>query len=114
MQNYDYCLCVSGNLGYIVLQKLCDKSIKIVCVLTDSQSDGIVEYCKRQSLKCFKGNPRGLKASNWLDNQLIRFDYLLSINYLFILEEDILNRVHVAVNFHGSLLPKYRGRTPHV
>lgn len=83
-------------------------------MLTDSHSDGIVGYCEQQSLKCFKGNPRCLKASNWLDDQLIRFDYLLSINYLFILEEDILERAHVAVNFHGSLLPKYRGRTPHV
>ena len=89
-------------------------NINIVSVLTDSHSDGIVGYCEQQSLKCFKGNPRCLKASNWLDDQLIRFDYLLSINYLFILEEDILERAHVAVNFHGSLLPKYRGRTPHV
>lgn len=114
MQNDKYCICVSGDLGFIVLQKLCRKRINIECVLTDSHSDSIVEYCAENNLKCFKGNPRGLKASNWLDEQQIAFDYLLSINYLFILEKDILDRANVAVNFHGSLLPKYRGRTPHV
>lgn len=114
MQNYNYCLCVSGNLGYIVLQQLCVKGIKIVSVLTDSHSKGIIEYCEQQSLKYFNGNPRDLKASKWMDNQQITFDYLLSVNYLFIIEKDILNRAKMAINFHGSLLPKYRGRTPHV
>lgn len=113
MQN-NYFLCVSGNLGYIVLQKLYDERLPIVGVLTDSHSNGIIEYCERKCIRCFNGNPRGLKALSWLDEQKINFDYLLSINYLFILEEDILKRAKVAVNFHGSLLPKYRGRTPHV
>ncbi len=44
----------------------------------------------------------------------IHFDFILSVNYLFILEEDFLNRAKFGINFHGSLLPKYRGRTPHV
>lgn len=110
----NYCLCVSGNLGHIILQKLYDERLPIVSVLTDSHSNGIIEYCERKCIRCFKGNPRGLKAINWLDEQKINFDYLLSVNYLFILEEDILERAKVAVNFHGSLLPKYRGRTPHV
>ena len=38
-----------------------------------------------------------------------------SIIYLYIIEADLLNLINgYAVNFHGSLLPKYRGRTPHV
>ena len=50
-----------------------------------------------------------------MDEANISFDNIISVNYLFILEPDILDRVkNVAVNFHGSLLPKYRGRTPHV
>lgn len=113
MQN-DYCLCVSGNLGHIVLQKLYNEGLPIVSVLTDFCSNDIIEFCGSNDIKCFRGNPRRAKASSWLDEQSISFDYLLSINYLFILEEDILNRTRVAVNFHGSLLPKYRGRTPHV
>lgn len=114
MQYYTYCLCVSGNLGYIVLQKLHNEGFKVVCVLTDSHSYDIIEYCFANNLKCFKGNPRRSKAFFWIEKHQITFDYLLSINYLFILEEDVLYRANVAVNFHGSLLPKYRGRTPHI
>ncbi|MBR1792042.1 MAG: hypothetical protein IJ764_00170 [Bacteroidales bacterium] len=50
-----------------------------------------------------------------MEERKIQFENLLSINYLFILESDVLNKsTEYAVNFHGSLLPKYRGRTPHV
>lgn len=114
MQNYTYCICVSGNLGYIVLKDLLNKGIIINGVLTDSRSDEIIEFCIKNSLNCYIGNPRRLKASLWLEENNIVFDYLLSINYLFIIEEDILNKAKLAINFHGSLLPKYRGRTPHV
>ncbi len=111
----NYCICVSGALGLTVLQRLTVSSITIKCVLTDRHSDEIVAYCEQQHLPVFAGNPRNGKAAEWLDGQKIEFENLLSINYLFILEPDILNRVTgYAVNFHGSLLPKYRGRTPHV
>lgn len=43
MQNYTYCLCVSGNLGYIVLQRLRDKVINIVSVLAVIESKPIVK-----------------------------------------------------------------------
>lgn len=111
----NYCICVSGALGLTVLQRLVASPITIKCVLTDRHSDGIIEYCDQQQLPVFAGNPRNGKAVCWLDEQKIEFENLLSINYLFILEPDVLNKVTgYAVNFHGSLLPKYRGRTPHV
>lgn len=108
-----YCICVSGGLGYIVLQNL-HREIEIACVLTDSRSDGVIEFCQLHALPYFAGNPRNGKADEWIRRNDIRFDNLLSINYLFILEADILKRATLAINFHGSLLPKYRGRTPHV
>jgi methionyl-tRNA formyltransferase len=43
-----------------------------------------------------------------------KLDILFSINYLFIIEEDVISLAKYPINFHGSLLPKYRGRTPHV
>lgn len=111
----NYCICVSGALGLTVLQRLVASPITIKCVLTDRHSDGIIEYCEQQNIPVFAGNPRNGKAVNWLGEQRIEFENLLSINYLFILEPDVLNKATgYAVNFHGSLLPKYRGRTPHV
>ena len=42
-------------------------------------------------------------------------DVITSINYLFLIEKDIISHPKKLIfNIHGSLLPKYRGRTPHV
>lgn len=109
-----YCLCVSGKLGSIVLNTLAEHKKSISCILTDSRSHEIIDLCDSVKIPCFKGNPRSHKAWEWLNEQKINFDCLLSINYLFILDSDVLGMADVAVNFHGSLLPKYRGRTPHV
>lgn len=110
-----YCVCVSGKLGFIVLNHLLQNKIEIVVVMTDSHSTEIIEECERMQLACFVGNPRQSRANRWLADNQIKFNHLLSINYLFLLEEDVLNNLAgYAINFHGSLLPKYRGRTPHV
>ena len=109
-----YCICVSGDLGLIVLKNLIDENVPIVCVLTDTKSEEIIVVCHEQRINVFAGNPREGKAEEWIKRHDISFDILLSINYLFILETDILRRADIAINFHGSLLPKYRGRTPHV
>lgn len=82
--------------------------------MTDKHSYDIISTCEDKSIRCFTGNPRNGKAYSWIKEHNISFDILLSINYLFILEPDILNIPKYAINFHGSLLPRYRGRTPHV
>lgn len=109
-----YCVCVSGNLGLKVLVRLFNDKVPISCVLTDSKSNDIRMFCDVHMLKVYVGNPRDHKAIVWINNNDIKFEYLLSINYLFILENDVLDLCQLAINFHGSLLPKYRGRTPHV
>lgn len=110
-----YCICVSGGLGLTLLHTLIAKKTNIACVLTDKKSTGIIEKANEQQIPVFAGNPRAGKAVAWMNKSNIEFDNILSINYLFILEHDVLSKVtNLAVNFHGSLLPKYRGRTPHV
>ncbi|MDZ7681650.1 MAG: methionyl-tRNA formyltransferase [Fodinibius sp.] len=62
-----------------------------------------------------EGNPRAGRLKKFLDNLDVSVDLILSINYLFLLEQDIIEYPkHYCLNIHGSLLPKYRGRTPHV
>lgn len=110
-----YCICVSGGLGLTLLHTLIAKQVNIACVLTDKKSTEIIERANEQKIPVFAGNPREGKALSWLKDNNIEFDNILSINYLFILEPDVLSKAaNLAVNFHGSLLPKYRGRTPHV
>jgi methionyl-tRNA formyltransferase/RimJ/RimL family protein N-acetyltransferase len=110
-----FTICASGNLGYIVLRHLVNNSIDISLVLTDFKSNSIIEFCENHEIPVFKGNPRQGKFIKWITDNPIQIVHLLSVNYLFILDNEILDKINgYAINFHGSLLPKYRGRTPHV
>ena len=103
---------VGGNLGFIVLKHLF-QSQNIKFVLTDKKSILIIEFCKTNEIEIFIGNPRTQSASIFFLNYKI--EVLISINYLFLIEKDLIELPSkIAFNIHGSLLPKYRGRTPHV
>lgn len=105
-------LLVSGSLGFNLL-KSCFLNNEISFVMTDSKSDSIILFCKEHSINCFIGNPRNGRANSFLKQNSA--DYLFSINYLFIVETDVFQSIKFhCINFHGSLLPKYRGRTPHI
>ena len=105
-------LAISGGLGGDLFRFLLPK-VQIEAVLTDRKSEEIIQLASENKLPLFQGNPRGGKASSLIAERNV--ELLLSINYLFIMEQDLMNWPKSgAVNFHGSLLPKYRGRTPHV
>ncbi|WP_438969476.1 methionyl-tRNA formyltransferase [Nonlabens sp.] len=102
----------SGNLGLKILRELFS-NYEIDFILTDSNSSEIIEFAEKENIFLFKGNPRNGEAFNSVGKRTI--DVLLSINYLFLIEEDLIGLPRkIAINIHGSLLPKYRGRTPHV
>lgn len=105
-------LLVSGNLGQICLSSIYETQ-HVMFVLTDSNSIEIQKFCTNNLIPYFVGNPRNGRGYTFL--QAIEVDIILSINYLFIIENDIISHpLRFAINFHGSKLPKYRGRTPHV
>lgn len=109
----DICLLVSGNLGFQILQHVSSLEDSIKAVFTDSKSEEIIAFCLTNSIPTFIGNPRKSRASLFIKD--LECDVLLSVNYLFLIEEDIIKLPKkYAINIHGSLLPKYRGRTPHV
>ena len=102
----------SGGLGYDTLLSV-KKDYNIVFVLTDSNSTAIIEFCEENSIPFFAGNPRKGRGYTFLKYHSV--DVIASVNYLFLIEEDIINHSKkLTFNIHGSLLPKYRGRTPHV
>ncbi|MGH1338215.1 MAG: methionyl-tRNA formyltransferase [Aureispira sp.] len=108
----DLSLLVSGGLGATILQKLY-LSEHIVAVLTNAKSTVIINFCQEKQIPCFVGNPRKGATKQFLKDK--NCDLLLSVNYLFLVEEDLIRwPKYFAINLHGSLLPKYRGRTPHV
>ncbi|MEP1034518.1 methionyl-tRNA formyltransferase [Ekhidna sp.] len=105
-------LLISGHLGYLLFKQLLNDYL-ITAVFTDKNSQEIIKKCNSLSLPCFVGNPREGRASEFL--KMDRPNVLLSVNYLFLIQYDIIQwPTLVALNVHGSLLPRYRGRTPHV
>ncbi len=105
-------LLASGGLGLDLLKQLADET-SLNFVMTDGKSEEIIQFCQARDLPVFAGNPRGGRAAAFL--QPFRTQVILSVNYLFIVEQDVLGHPEIiAANLHGSLLPKYRGRTPHV
>jgi len=105
-------LFVSGGLGFKVLDHLKESKHSIRCVFTDSNSESIIEKANDNRLPIFIGNPRNDRALRFIDAYEI--DIILSVNYLFLIERLLFSKAKLAINIHGSLLPKYRGRTPHV
>ena len=105
-------LFVSGGLGFKLLNHLKESKHSVQCVFTDSNSKGIIDTTNDNQLPIFTGNPRNERAIKFIDAYEI--DIILSINYLFLIERSLFSKAKLAVNIHGSLLPKYRGRTPHV
>lgn len=102
----------SGNLGFEVLKKM-ERAYQIQCLFTDMKSTEIIAFSEQKKIPCFTGNPRKKRGYKFLKD--FNVDVLVSVNYLFLIEEDIIEYPSkIAFNIHGSLLPKYRGRTPHV
>lgn len=105
-------LLLSGELGLEVLKFI--SSIKNpVFIMTNKTSTGVINYCREANIPKFIGNPRNGAAMHFLRDKHV--EVILSINYLFLIEKEIIEfPSKYCINFHGSLLPKYRGRTPHV
>ena len=102
----------SGGLGFDTLVKI-HKEYQINFILTDKKSIEIIQFSKEQKIPLFIGNPRNGKGYQFIKNIFV--DVITSINYLFLIEKDIISHPKKLIfNIHGSLLPKYRGRTPHV
>lgn len=116
MEKLSVCLLVSGGLGLTLLKHIALKNNCVIhSVFTDKKSDGIIDFCKEKNIAYFAGNPRGGVTAVFRNSLSTRPDVILSVNYLFLIEEDLISYPTLyAVNVHGSLLPKYRGRTPHV
>lgn len=112
MKKLNIGLLLSGDLGFICLKEIASNN-KVDFVLTDKNSTLIYDFCNLNNISVFVGNPRNEKAVTFVKKN--QPDLFLSINYLFIVEPALFSLAKLyAINFHGSLLPKYRGRTPHV
>jgi methionyl-tRNA formyltransferase len=103
---------VSGGLGEVVVNYFINK-YDLSFVLTDKGSENIVTICNFHRIPVYVGNPRKPEIEDFLEGKSC--DVMVSVNYLFIIEKKVIKLANkLCFNVHGSLLPKYRGRTPHV
>ena len=102
----------SGNLGAKLLHYVVKSGYKVKAVLTNKHSTAIIDFTKKIKLPIFIGNPNNDTGIDFIKN--FNSEIMLSINYIFLVKTNIFGSFDFPINIHGSLLPKYRGRTPHI
>lgn len=108
-----------GKLGKDCLEILLKNNYEVKYILThrEEKEESVDTYAEKIDISYSYGD---LRKNMNLKNQIIKIlekekiDYLVSINYRYIIPKEIFSKVEFPLNVHGSLLPKYRGRTPHV
>ena len=108
-----------GKLGKDCLDILLRNGYQVEYILThkEEKAESVDTYAKNNNLDYSYGDLRkNIELKNKLEQLLKdnKIDYLISINYRYIIPKNIFNKVDFPINIHGSLLPRYRGRTPHV
>ena len=77
-----------GGLGFNTLLKI-HKVYEIQFILTDKKSVDIIQFSKEKNIPFFAGNPRNGAGYKFIKDVFV--DVIVSINYLFLIEEDIFN-----------------------
>ncbi|MGO5065104.1 formyltransferase family protein [Clostridium sp. LCP25S3_F8] len=108
--------CGYGKLGTNCIKRLIKDGYNISYVFThkEFENDSVDTFAKKNKINYSYEDIRKSKDEFkrvFLDMNL---DYLVSINYRYIIPREIFTVPKYSLNIHGSLLPKYRGRTPHV
>lgn len=105
-----------GALGYECLKVLVEHGFRVSYVLTHSDPEDNNSVEKLAGSLKIPHSLGDLRKDVSLKQSIIELqaDFFVSVNYRYLLEQSILDSVRYPLNIHGSLLPKYRGRTPHV
>lgn len=108
--------CGFGKLGKDCLKRLIDEGYTISFILTHKEldEDSVDTFARVKNIDYSYKDAR--KYFNDIKTKIVEQnpDYLISVNYRYIIPKGIFELPNYAMNIHGSLLPKYRGRTPHV
>ena len=108
--------CGFGKLGTDCIKSLRDKGYNIVYILTHKEysEDSVDSFAIENNIEySYKDTRKDITYYQHLVNEK-QIDFLVSVNYRYIIAKDIFSIPNYSINIHGSLLPKYRGRTPHV
>ena len=107
------------NMGIAGIRALLEHGFTIPMVLSHEDDPGenrwfgsVAEFCRERGIPVF--SPKDVNAPPWPDRiRAASPDLLFSFYYRSMLKREILEIPPLgAMNLHGSLLPKYRGRAP--
>ncbi len=107
------------NVGVACLSVLLEHKIDVALVLTHTDNpaeliwfDSVASLCKAKGLTAI--TPDDANTPEVLDRiRALKPDFLFSFYYRSMLKQPLLDTAaRGALNMHGSLLPKYRGRVP--
>lgn len=106
--------CGFGKLGSSCLKVLIENGYEIGYILThkENEQDSVDTFAFNNKIEYSYLDAR--KHLTQLIEEIDKFDLLISVNYRYVIPKEIYTLADIAINVHGSLLPKYRGRTPHV
>ncbi|MBI3308069.1 MAG: hypothetical protein HYZ79_01690 [Candidatus Melainabacteria bacterium] len=98
-----------------LLDTLVSNNIAIAAIVVPTSKkyapkyEEVVESAKRNNLKIIHASPQDLYE--YIKD--VDYNILLSCGYPFLIPEKVYTRAKYAINFHPTLLPKYRGRYLH-
>lgn len=107
--------CGFGALGKSCLSELLKLGLKVSHVLThkEMKGDSVDTLALEKNIPFYYSDLR--KDAELLDElKSFKTKFLISVNYRFIIPGELINQAQYPLNIHGSLLPKYRGRSPHI
>lgn len=104
-----------GELGHSCLKELVSQGHSILFVFThkDLNTNSVDEFSKANGIGFSYEDLRGSGDKKQAFGPNMNA-FIISVNYRYIIPEVYFSLCKYAFNLHGSLLPKYRGRTPHV
>jgi len=111
-------VCAYHNVGYRCLNELLGLGARVQAVFTHEDSpteeiwfSSVRELAHRHGIPCYVSDVNLPGSIDFLRS--MRPDFLFSFYYRFMIRNEILAiPTQGALNLHGSLLPKYRGRVP--
>ncbi len=107
------------NMGIVGLRALLFHGFEVPMVLSHEDDPkenrwfaSVTDFCRERGIPVV--HPKDVNAAPWPERiRGLRPDLLFSFYYRSMLKEEVLGIPRLgAMNLHGSLLPKYRGRAP--
>jgi methionyl-tRNA formyltransferase len=107
------------EIGYVCLEEVLASGMEVACLFTHKDDPGEeiwfrrpVELAMKHGIPVY--DPEKLRESRWTDLlKTLSPDFIFSFYYRYMIPQEMLDAARIAaLNLHGSLLPKFRGRCP--